>query len=145
MAIITKFKCGNCNKKWFTEVNSSRIPHGPPNVLCTNCNTINKTGLKWAKDLNQKEKNKMLLRLVIQQGAIYIFLLGLGLLIYETYNGSTKNLNASLGLIFGSMAYAFYINMKMVISFDNEKEHIEQYEKNGGYVTDSTYQSMYSR
>lgn len=142
MAVVARTKCGNCNTLWSRRVNQVRVNHGPPNVKCNNCGFINKTGMKWAKDMSKEDKRNLLLKTCLNQGVLWIFIIGLIFLFAGTgFNG----IMGGLAFIAGGLLYAAYIDDQLKTSYKNEDEAVKVYEDNGEFVTSDYFVNLYDK
>lgn len=142
MGVIRITKCGHCGATWERHHREMRAEHGPPHVKCASCGQINQTGLKFAKDMSGKEKTMVWLNACFKTGVLWIFLIGVIMLVVGIQAGN----DPMAGLLFfgGSIAYAVYVYIAVNISMKNEKEMIEMYESNGGYISSDWFVSFYS-
>jgi len=120
-------------------------PNGPPHVKCNTCGGISRTKKRWYTKSSKKQKIELLTEIIVWDvlaGVLGVFLVGL-----MRANQETKSQQEAAPFVFlfgfGLIVYSVVRYLMAIESFKNEKELIEKYDKNGGYLTQDEFYNIY--
>ena len=123
-------------------------PNGPPHVKCNTCGGINRTRKRWYSKSSKKQKIELLAEILVWDalgGVIGVFMLG-GIIFLPMETKSQQEA-FPIAFLFGLIliGYSIVRYFMAIESFKNEKELLEKYHKNGGYLTQDEFYYAYRR
>ena len=146
MGTYSTTRCSICKTTWsFMEFGTS-APNGPPHVKCNTCGGIIRTRKRWYSKSSKKQKIELLTEILFWD--VLAGLLGatiFAMIIFIPQETKSQQESAPMALLFGLIliGYSIVRYFMAIESFKNEKEWIEKYHKNGGYLTQDEFYSIY--
>ena len=145
MGVYSSIECGFCGQSWKLFSRGVQAPFGPPDVKCKTCSNINKTGKQWYCISSKLDKITILV--LMCWGYVITSLIGIGMITIPFLNFETESQknSAPFAILFGLglICYCIFRLVKIRKSLKFEIEWKNKYERNGGYLTQDEYISMY--
>lgn len=148
MGTYSTTRCGICKTTWEFMEFGTAAPNGPPHVKCNSCGGINKTKKRWYSNSSKKQKIEMLVEILIWDALIGLFgIFMFGFMVFTTPTTASQQESTPAVILFAIIliGYSIVKYYMAINSFNKEKEWIDKYNKNGGYLTQDEFYDAYRR